>query len=390
VVATLVATVVGLRRGRVLTVTQRDGDAAALPGGKLEPGEGARDAAVRELREETGIAIEPERLVDLGLRLAGSPAGVALIPFAVFDPPPPASDGEHRSSWIALTRLDRVPLAPGVARSVHAGLACAQRADRVPDALMGWWHSRRLALPWRATRDPYAVLVCEVMSQQTQIDRVRVHWERWMALWPSAEALAGASLAEVLAAWQGLGYPRRARDLLAAARQIAGEGWPAPERLTELPGIGPYTADAIRCFALEQPVLPRDANVRRVLARRFPGGVESSAEPWALGGALMDLGREHCRASPRCDGCALRAGCMVPLAEPGWDPAARPRRQSAYAGSLRERRGALLRAALAGERPPSGRDPQAAASLVVDGLVAERDGVLVVPGAVVGHGPCSS
>jgi hypothetical protein len=133
-------------------------------------------------------------------------------------------------------------------------------------------------------------------------------------------------------------------------------------------------------------VLPRDANVRRVLARRFPAGIEPGAEPWALGGALMDLGRAHCRARPRCEGCPLRAGCMVALGEPGWDPVMRPRRQAAYRGSLRERRGALLRAALAGERPLARLDRQAAASLAADGLVAVRDGALVVPATIVSGG----
>jgi A/G-specific adenine glycosylase len=201
-----------------------------------------------------------------------------------------------------------------------------------------------------------------------------------MSRWPSAEALAQASLADVLHAWQGLGYPRRARDLLAAARQIARRGWPPPERLTELPGVGPYTADAIRCFALELPVLPRDANVRRVMARRFPGGLEPHRSAWAIGGALMDLGRAHCRSRPDCGDCPLRAGCMVALADDAWDPATPPRRAAPYRGSLRERRGALLRAALAGERPAADRDARAAASLIADGLVAARDGVLVVPG----------
>ena len=93
----------------------------------------------------------------------------------------------------------------------------------------------------------------------------------------------------------------------------------------------------------------------------------------------MDVGRAHCRARPRCDGCPLRDGCLVPLETGGWDPVARSRRQPAYAGSLRERRGALLRAALAGERPPAAADPQAAASLLADGLLATRGGFLFAP-----------
>jgi len=372
--------VVALRRGRVLAVVQPGGGPLALPGGKVEQGEAARDAAARELREETAIALDAAALLDPGLRLE-TDAGVTLVPFVALDPPAPAGRGELASRWIALDRLAANALAPGFARSVHAALAHAGVALPVPARLFEWWRERRAELPWRESRDPYAVLVCEVMSQQTQIERVREPWLRWMARWPDVEALAAASLADVLAAWQGLGYPRRARDLLGAARIVGERGWPAPERLTELPGVGPYTAAAIRCFAFEAPVLPRDANVRRVLARRFPGGLAAGrADPWALGGALMDVGRAHCRARPRCERCPLAAGCMVPLAQPAWDPAARPRRQPAYRGSLRERRGALLRAALAGERPAPHADAQASASLVADGLLAVRDGVLVVPG----------
>jgi A/G-specific adenine glycosylase len=238
------------------------------------------------------------------------------------------------------------------------------------------------------------------MSQQTQIERVADRWPGWIDRWPTVESLAAATLADVLRAWQGLGYPRRARDLHAAARRIAVEGWPAPHALEELPGVGRYTADAIRCFALEQPVLPGDGNVRRVLARRFPGGVADRGRSWELGGALMDLGRAHCRARRRCPSCPLRPGCMVALADDGWDPVVRPRRQAAYAGSLRQRRGALLRAALAGERPAVAADPQAAASLVADGLVSIRRGLLVAPRAttaatvrtvpIVGGARCSS
>ena len=259
---------------------------------------------------------------------------------------------------------------------MHATLALAKTPQAAPAELLEWWRGQAGAFPWRATRDPYAVLVCEVMSQQTQIERVRERWERWLERWPTVDALAAAAPGEVLRAWQGLGYPRRARDLHECARRIARDGW--PPRLTDLPGVGPYTADAIRCFAFEEPVLPRDANVRRVLARRFPGGLAGAS--WALGGALMDLGRTHCRARPRCAGCPLEHGCLVAL-EPSRDPVARPRRQAPYAGSLRARRGALLRAALAGERPAPAVDPDAARTLVADGLLALRDGVLVEPAA---------
>ena len=372
-----VATVVALRHCRVLLVVQPRGGVLALPGGRVEAGESARNAAARELAEETGIRVRPSALADLGLVLEGAD-GVALRPFAALAVPRPGAPAELETRWTALEALAGTPVAAGVARSVHATLALAEKAQAAPAELLEWWRGRAGAFPWRATRDPYSVLVCEVMSQQTQIERVRERWERWIERWPTAAALAAAAPGEVLRAWQGLGYPRRARDLHECARRIAREGWPA--RLTDLPGVGPYTADAIRCFAFEEPVLPRDANVRRVLARRFPGGLAGAS--WALAGALMDVGRTHCRARPRCAGCPLARGCLVAL-EPSWDPATRPRRQAPYAGSLRARRGALLRAALAGERPAAGGDPDAARTLVADGLLALRDGVLVEPAAIV-------
>ena len=379
-----VATVVALRRGRVLLVAQPRAAVLALPGGGVEAGESARDAAARELAEETGIDVAAGALADLGLALEGA-GRVTLRPFALLDPPRPSTPAELATRWTAIDALAGVALAAGVARSVHAALALAATAQPVPEELLEWWHGRADAFPWRVTRDPYAVLVCEVMSQQTQIERVRERWERWMERWPSAAALAAATPGEVLRSWQGLGYPRRARDLHACARRIAEEGW--PERLTDLPGVGPYTADAIRCFAFEEPVLPRDANVRRVLARRFPGGIEGAS--WALASALMDLGRTHCRVRPRCEGCPLARGCLVAL-ERSWDPVVRPHRQARYAGSLRARRGALLRAALAGERPGPASDPEAARTLVADGLLELRDGVLVEPAAIVGGGRWSS
>lgn len=221
----------------------------------------------------------------------------------------------------------------------------------------------------------YAIWVSEVMSAQTTIARAAEAWERWMARWPTVEALAAASLADVLREWQGLGYPRRARDMHRAAQVIAVSGW--PEDLTQLPGVGPYIAAAIRCFALEEPVLPLDTNVKRVLARRFPDGVDTGADPWRAGQALMEFGQRICTARPRCEVCPLRPGCPGPAA-PG--QAARSRRQAPFEGSVRQRRGRLLRRVLADGRVTLDEtEREVAEALAADGLVVLVDGCAAPP-----------
>src|SRR5437867_4373578 len=176
------------------------------------------------------------------------------------------------------------------------------------EQLLAWFAVEGRALPWRGTRDPYAILVSEVMLQQTQAARVVPRYVAWLERWPTVDALAGASTADVLRAWQGLGYNRRALNLHRAAREIAVNGW--PDELTELPGVGRYTADAVACFAFGRAVLPVDVNVRRVL-ERTGGSFEHTC-----GQALMQL-----RATA---GIARgpRWGAS-PLAERG--PALRPR-----------------------------------------------------------------
>src|SRR6476661_2858186 len=162
------------------------------------------------------------------------------------------------------------------------------RSTRVDDALLAWYAQNERALPWRETRDPYAVLVSEVMAQQTQVDRVVPRWERWLQRWPTIEALAAAPAADVIREWQGLGYNRRALSLHRAAQQVAAEGW--PEDLTELPGVGRYTADAVSSFAFGRDVLPVDVNVRRVSERTGQTFTPAAAQ------ALMDLGATVCVA----------------------------------------------------------------------------------------------
>ncbi len=236
--------------------------------------------------------------------------------------------------------------------------------DPAVAAVLEWWAANARHLPWRATRDVYAVWVAEVMSTQTTVERSAAAWIRWMERWPTVQSLAAAGLAEVLAQWQGLGYPRRARDLHRAARIVVTSGWPAD--LTELPGVGAYVAAAIRCFAHEQPVLPRDVNIARVLRRRFPQGVDISGDPWRAGQALMEFGQRVCAARPRCGQCPVQAGCGGPDA-PGLPAPAR--RQPRYEGSVRQHRGRLLRRVLAeGTIRLTEAERAVAAGLADDGL----------------------
>src|SRR3954467_3349451 len=133
-------------------------------------------------------------------------------------------------------------------------------ADRT-SLLLRWYERERRDLPWRRTTDPYAILVSEVMLQQTQVARVVPRYEEWLSSWPDAPSLAAASRAEVRAGWVGLGYNRRAVSLHSAARVVASEGWPAD--LTTLPGVGPYTAAAVASFAFGAQLAAVDTNVRR-------------------------------------------------------------------------------------------------------------------------------
>jgi A/G-specific adenine glycosylase len=228
------------------------------------------------------------------------------------------------------------------------------------------WHERHAAdLPWRSRRDPYAVLVSEVMLQQTQVPRVVPRFERWLERWPTVESLAAAGLDEVIREWQGLGYNRRAVNLHRAARLIAEHGWPAD--LRELPGVGESTAAAIRRFAFDEPVLPLETNVLRVIDRTRARFSPAAAE------ALMDLGREVCLARiPRCDICPLDSGC--PSRGRRYEPL---RKQSRFEGSFRQRRAETLRLVAAGRAAEL--DPDALASLERDGLVEVRSGLARLP-----------
>src|ERR687884_1017691 len=197
--------------------------------------------------------------------------------------------------------------------------------------LRRWFESCGRDLPWRRTRDPYSILVSEVMLQQTQVERVVPRYLRWLERWPTAAALAEATTAEVIREWQGLGYNRRAVNLHRAAQVVAARGW--PDDLTSLPGVGPYTAAAVGNFPFGRDVLPVDVNIARIQERTGAPFDGDCAQ------ALFDLGATVCLARvPRCGECPLAAGC--PSRGRRYAPA---RRQSRFEGSFRERRAATLR-----------------------------------------------
>lgn len=232
-------------------------------------------------------------------------------------------------------------------------------------ALRRWYREHgRHDLPWRLTRDPYAVLVSEVMLQQTQVGRVLPSYERWLVAWPDFAALAGASPAEVLRMWAGLGYNRRALALhrLAVAVVAAGGLAEGIAGLRRLPGVGPYTAAAVSSFARERPVAAVDTNIGRVLARAVAGVAEAKgtaartideAARALLPGAgkaarhhnlaLMDLGATICTArAPRCAACPLRRDCAWTAA--GYPPSTVPpgRRAQRFEETARFARGRII------------------------------------------------
>ena len=270
--------------------------------------------------------------------------------------------------------------------------------------VLAWFEESGRDLPWRATRDPYRVLVAEVLAQQTQAARAAAAWPRFLERFPDVPALAAAAPAEVLRAWQGLGYNRRALALRATAQAVEERGgWPGTvEELAALPGVGSYTARAVACFALGLRVAPVDTNVARVLARSLAGADPAELTPvarqrladqalptaagaaadraeipvgapdpsgraWTWSSALMDIGALHCRPRPRCDGCPLELTCRWRALGPAAPPP-RPKAQAPFATSDRRWRGAVVRA-LAGA--PDGLD-RADLADAVQAAAAER------------------
>ncbi|WP_304412821.1 A/G-specific adenine glycosylase [Cellulomonas sp. HZM] len=276
--------------------------------------------------------------------------------------------------------------------------------------VVAWFDENARDLPWRAPdRTPWGVLVSEMMLQQTPVVRVEPAWRAWMGAWPTPADLADAPTADVLRAWGRLGYPRRALRLQECARAVVERhGGEVPDdeaALLALPGVGPYTAAAVRAFAFGRRAVVLDTNVRRVLARAARGVAlpaphltaaetrdaaalvpadEATAARWAA--ASMELGALVCTArSPACELCPLRTSCAWLAAGRPADEHAHARRTQAWAGTDRQVRGrvmALLRGALEpvpphaldDAWPPGAQRDRCLASLVADGLVAEVPG----------------
>ncbi|MCO5220400.1 MAG: A/G-specific adenine glycosylase [Thermomicrobiales bacterium] len=254
--------------------------------------------------------------------------------------------------------------------------------------LLGWFDANRRDLPWRRTRDPYRILVSEVMLQQTQVDRVIPYYERFLDTLPSVEALADAPTSVVITLWAGLGYNRRAVNLQRTAQAVMSEHggvFPAdPVMLRQLPGIGPYTSGAIACFAFEAPVAFLDTNMKRVIHRLVTGPdlpkptltdrqlmafAEQLVPPddaWRWNQALIEFGALQCTARrPACVICPLQAACAafpaIQSVIATLPPGTRKKQEAPFQGSNRYYRGRVvdsLRAAAGAELALSQLGPQ--------------------------------
>ena len=264
-------------------------------------------------------------------------------------------------------------------------------------AVLAWGVPRMRDLPWRRTRDPWEILVAEVMLQQTQVNRVVPKWEAFLESFPDPAACSSASLGDVLRLWQGLGYPRRARNLHATAvAVVADHDGRLPDDLDALlglPGIGPYTARAVLAFAYERDVAVVDTNIARILARTAgerltPKRAQAradesvpSGEGWTWNQVIMDLGAVLCRPTPNCGECPLAAACDWhraghPEPDPAVGSAGVSGRQARFEGSDRQARGRVLKALVDGPAPAASFDERILDGLAADGLV-ERVGDLV-------------
>lgn len=309
----------------------------------------------------------------------------------------------------------RVGLAHGAAMVPPDDDSARDGIEGRTDRLLAWFEERQRDLPWRHTRDPWRVLVAELMLQQTQVARVRPRYEEFCERWPTAAACAAAPLGQIVTAWAGLGYNRRAVNLHRCAATVVREhGGSLPIDLGELlalPGIGPYTARAVLVFAHERDGIGvLDTNAARVLARwngEALGRAEAQAAAdhavpvgrgWAWNQAMLDLGATVCRSRhPECGACPVAAGCAwrvagAPEPDPAVGSAGVSRGQSRFEGSDRQGRGRLVDALRAGpvaagvlaetmgwpDEP--GRARRVAAALVTDGLASvDAEGTYHLP-----------
>ena len=279
-------------------------------------------------------------------------------------------------------------------------------------AVLDWWAEERRDLPWRRTRDPWAVLVSEVMLQQTQVDRVIPKWHAFLDRFPDPSTCAAAPVGAVIEAWAGLGYNRRGVALHRCAVTVVDDhGGRLPLDLTALlalPGIGPYTARAVLAFAGERDVAVVDTNVARILARQAGrplrgAEVQSAADAvvpagqgWAWNQAMLDLGAGVCRArSPRCAECPVTPSCAWlggSAPDPAVGSAGVSGGQSRFEGSDRQGRGRLVDAlrrgpvsaadlgSAAGWPDDPDRAERVVATLVADGLArVDADGRFNLP-----------
>ncbi len=289
---------------------------------------------------------------------------------------------------------------------VRRGVAALQRSELnlVRDDVAAWYAIEHRDFPWRGLTDPYAVLVSEVMLQQTQAARIAERFPIFMDRFPTSAALSAAPSAAVLAAWSGLGYNRRALALQRTAAAVTADGWPRDvEGLQRLPGIGPYTARAVASLAFGVPVGVVDTNVRRWLLRRFgvpdeARRLQELADALAAPGtgdgvaawthATMEFGARICtQRAPRCAACPVAAGCP----SRGIAGAVAMQRQATFAGSTRQARGALLRRLV--DAPghsvaATGLDETIVHAMAADGLLHRSGERLVLGGRLQsGHEP---
>ena len=269
-----------------------------------------------------------------------------------------------------------------------------------PGLVLAWGVPRMRDLPWRRERDPWRILVAEVMLQQTQVERVIPKWEAFLDAFPSPTACAEASLGDVLRLWQGLGYPRRAKHLQATAVQVTrSHGGQLPdslEALLALPGIGPYTGRAVLAFAYERDVAVVDTNIARILARSAgerltPKVAQSAADAlvpegagWVWNQVIMDLGALVCRPTPNCTTCPVAGSCAWhsaghPEPDPSVGSAGVSTPQARFEGSDRQRRGRVLTSLGAGGRPAADFDQRIVDGLVEEGLVQRRGDQVTLP-----------